>query len=45
MRRLAFDLTGLPPTPAAVEEFLADTTPYAYERLVDKLLASPQFGE
>ena len=45
MRRLSFDLTGLPPTPQAVEAFLADSTPYAYERLVDVLLASPQFGE
>jgi hypothetical protein len=45
LRRLSFDLTGLPPTPQAVEEFLADSTPYAYERLVDRLLASLQFGE
>jgi hypothetical protein len=45
LRRLSFDLTGLPPTPQAVEEFLADASPYAYERLVDRLLAAPQFGE
>jgi len=45
LRRLYFDLTGLPPSPAAVDEFLADASPYAYERLVDRLLASPQFGE
>jgi hypothetical protein len=45
VRRVTFDLTGLPPTPQAVEEFLADSAPQAYERLVDKLLASPQFGE
>ena len=45
LRRLSFDLTGLPPTPQAVDEFLADSSPYAYERLVDRLLASPQFGE
>lgn len=45
IRRLMFDLTGLPPTPQDVEEFLADSTTNAYERLVDKLLASPQFGE
>jgi len=45
IRRLSFDLTGLPPTPLAVERFLADTAPDAYERLVDTLLAAPEFGE
>ena len=45
IRRLRFDLTGLPPTPAEVEQYLADTEPGAYERLVDRLLASPHFGE
>ncbi|HEY4308940.1 MAG TPA: PSD1 and planctomycete cytochrome C domain-containing protein [Pirellulales bacterium] len=45
IRRLSFDLTGLPPAPQAVEQFLADQTPYAYERLVDTLLAPPAFGE
>jgi hypothetical protein len=45
IRRLAFDLTGLPPAPADVEAFLADKRPDAYERLVDKYLASPQYGE
>jgi hypothetical protein len=45
VRRLHFDLTGLPPTPADVDEFLADQRPDAYERLVDRLLASPHFGE
>ena len=40
-----FDLVGLPPTPEAVQAFLADDTPNAYEQLVDKLLASPQYGE
>jgi hypothetical protein len=45
IRRLRFDLTGLPPTPEEVEAFLADTRPDAYERLVDRLLASPEFGE
>ena len=45
MRRLYFDLTGLPPTPAEVAEFLADDRPDAYERLVDRLLASPHYGE
>src|SRR4051794_32581616 len=45
IRRLRFDLTGLPPTPEEVEAFLADTRTDAYERLVDRLLASPEFGE
>lgn len=44
-RRLHFDLTGLPPTPAELDEFVADKRPDAYEQLVDKLLASPAFGE
>jgi hypothetical protein len=44
-RRLALDLTGLPPTPADVDAFLADTAPDAYERYVDRLLASPHYGE
>jgi hypothetical protein len=45
IRRLTFDLTGLPPTPEAIEQFLADERPEAYEELVDRLLASPEFGE
>ena len=45
IRRLTFDLTGLPPTPEAIDEFLADQRPDAYERLTDRLLASPQHGE
>jgi hypothetical protein len=45
IRRLALDLTGLPPAPAEVAAFLADTQPGAYERLVDRLLASPSYGE
>ena len=45
IRRLFFDLHGLPPTPEAVAEFVADTDPQAYERLVDRLLASPRYGE
>ena len=45
VRRLSFDLTGLPPQPEEVERFLADKSPDAYERLVDRLLASPHFGE
>lgn len=45
IRRLSFDLHGLPPTPEAVEAFLKDESPDAYEQLVDRLLASPHFGE
>lgn len=44
-RRLYLDLTGLPPAPKDVDAFVADTRPDAYERLVDKLLASPHYGE
>ena len=45
IRRLSLDLIGLPPTPEEVKEFIADQKPGAYERLVDRLLASPHFGE
>ncbi len=45
VRRLSLDLTGLPPTPAEVDAFLADDRPDAYERLVDRLLASDRYGE
>jgi hypothetical protein len=45
IRRLYLDLIGLPPTVAEVDEFLADNAPGAYERLVDRLLASPRYGE
>ena len=45
IRRLSFDLHGLPPDPADIDEFVADPDPAAYERLVDRLLASPRFGE
>jgi cytochrome c553 len=45
IRRLTLDLTGLPPTPEEVDSFLADSRPDAYERLVDRLLASPAYGE
>ncbi len=45
IRRLTFNLTGLPPTPAAVAEFVADPRADAYERLVDSLLDSPAYGE
>lgn len=44
-RRLYFDLTGLPPTPEQLDEFVHDPDPLAYERLVDELLASPRYGE
>ncbi len=45
IRRVTLDLTGLPPTPAEVDDFLADTRPDAYERVVDRLLANPHYGE
>ncbi len=45
LRRLYFDLIGLPPTPEQIDDFLADPSPEAYARLVDRLLGSPQFGE
>ena len=45
IRRLHADLTGLPPTPAEVDAFVADARPDAYEQLVDRLLASPHYGE
>src|SRR5438093_5686595 len=45
LRRACFDLIGLPPTPAEVEAFLADIAPDAYERLLDRLLDSPHYGE
>ncbi|WP_373649878.1 DUF1553 domain-containing protein [Schlesneria sp. DSM 10557] len=44
-RRLSLDLIGLPPKPEAVEKFVTDTSPHAYERYVDSLLESPQWGE
>jgi hypothetical protein len=45
IRRAYFDVVGLPPSPDAVERFLADESPQAFERVVDGLLASPRFGE
>jgi mono/diheme cytochrome c family protein len=45
LRRVTYDLTGLPPTLEEMESFLADRSPGAYERVVDRLLKSPQFGE
>jgi len=45
LRRVSFDLTGLPPSPADVKAFVDDSSPNAYEKVVDRLLASPRYGE
>ena len=45
LRRATFDLTGLPPTPEEIDAFLADESPEAFARVVDRLLASPHYGE
>ncbi|MBM3870332.1 MAG: DUF1549 domain-containing protein [Verrucomicrobia bacterium] len=45
IRCATFDLLGLPPTPEEVEAFVQDTSPQAWERVVDRLLASPHYGE
>ncbi len=45
LRRATFDLTGLPPTPSEMDAFLADNSPAAFEKVVDRLLASPRYGE
>src|SRR6185503_12005643 len=44
IRRASFDLTGLPPIPEEIATFASDTAPDAYERLLDRLLASPRYG-
>ncbi len=45
IRRVTLDLTGLPPTPEEIDDFLRDTSPGAYEKVVDRLLLSPRYGE
>jgi hypothetical protein len=45
LRRATYDLTGLPPTPEAIDAFLKDLSPNAFEKVVDRLLSSPQYGE
>ena len=45
LRRASLDLTGLPPTPAEIDKFLSDKRPDAYEHAVERLLASPHYGE
>src|SRR4029077_17528281 len=45
IRRLTFDLLGLPPTPDEIDAFVADPAPDAYQRLVERLLADPRYGE
>jgi hypothetical protein len=45
LRRVTYDLTGMPPSPEEVDAFIADTTPKALEKVVDRLLASPRYGE
>jgi len=45
IRRATFDLTGLPPTPEEIEAFEKDRSPQAFEKVVDRLLASPRYGE
>src|SRR5260370_23160199 len=45
LRRVSLDLTGIVPSPREIRDFLADTSPDAYERVVDRLLASPHYGE
>jgi hypothetical protein len=45
LRRMTLDLIGLPPTPTEIDAFLADTSPHAWKRVIDRLLASPHYGE
>ena len=45
IRRLSYDLTGLPPTPSEISDFVTDKAPNAYKKVVDRLLASPHYGE
>ena len=45
IRRVTYDLTGLPPAPEEIDAFVADKSPDAYPRLIDRLLASPHYGE
>src|SRR5207247_11337583 len=45
IRRVTFDLLGLPPAPADIDAFVNDRSPNAYEKLIDRLLASPRYGE
>jgi hypothetical protein len=45
LRRASFDLTGLPPTPQQIEQFVSDERPEAYDRMIERLLASPRYGE
>ena len=45
LRRAYFDLVGLPPSPEEAKKFLSDSSPNAYEKLIDDLLASPRYGE
>src|SRR5262249_17463261 len=45
IRRVTYDLHGLPPTPAEIEAFVQDASPDAYDKLIDRLLASPRYGE
>jgi hypothetical protein len=45
IRRATYDLTGLPPTPAEIEDFIRDSSPGAFERVIERLLASPAYGE
>ena len=45
LRRLTYDLTGMPPAPEEVAAFLADNSTYSVEKVIDRLLASPRYGE